>query len=144
MSDRFITGAVMGLATVLTQFGPYRLGRCGLACCTGVFVDTSPNGSRRYCSEQCGNRANVTAFRFRLLGTRAGGSAGTAAGESAGPGVEWSLTGGKACPNAPAKPPWAVSAKLLRGPRGNNGLITGPGSDRFVMTAARTVPVLPK
>ena len=79
VSDRFITGAVMGLATVLTQFGPDRLGRCGLACCTGVFVDTSPNGSRRYCSEQCGNRANVTAFRFRRR-TGAGGSAGTAAG----------------------------------------------------------------
>ena len=79
VSDRFTTGAVMGLATVLTQFGPDRLGRCGLACCTGVFVDTSPNGSRRYCSEQCGNRANVTAFRFRRR-TSAGGSAGTAAG----------------------------------------------------------------
>ena len=79
VSDRFTTGAVMGLATVLTQFGPDRLGRCGLTCCTGVFVDTSPNGSRRYCSEQCGNRANVTAFRFRRR-TGAGGSAGTAAG----------------------------------------------------------------
>jgi predicted RNA-binding Zn ribbon-like protein len=79
VSDRFTTGAVMGLATVLTQFGPDRLGRCGLACCTGVFVDTSPNGSRRYCSEQCANRANVTAFRFRRR-TSAGGSAGTAAG----------------------------------------------------------------
>jgi len=79
VSDRFTTGAVMGLAAVLTQFGPDRLGRCGLACCTGVFVDTSPNGSRRYCSEQCANRANVTAFRFRRR-TSAGGSAGTAAG----------------------------------------------------------------
>ena len=79
VSDRFTTGAVMGLATVLAQFGPERLGRCGLACCTGVFVDISPNGSRRYCSEQCANRANVTAFRFRRR-TGAGGSAGTAAG----------------------------------------------------------------
>ena len=79
VSDRFTTGAVMGLATVLTQFGPDRLGRCGLACCTGVFVDTSPNGSRRYCSEQCANRASVTAFRFRRR-TGASGSAGTAAG----------------------------------------------------------------
>ncbi len=79
VSDRFTAGAVMGLATVLTQFGPDRLGRCGLACCTGVFVDTSPNGSRRYCSEQCANRANVTAFRFRRR-TGAGGSARTAAG----------------------------------------------------------------
>jgi len=79
VSDRVATGAVMGLATVLTQFGPDRLGRCGLACCTGVFVDTSPNGSRRYCSEQCANRASVTAFRFRRR-TSAGGSAGTAAG----------------------------------------------------------------
>jgi len=79
VSDRFTTGAVIGLATVLTQFGPDRLGRCGLACCTGVFVDTSPNGSRRYCSEQCANRASVTAFRFRRR-TGASGTAGTAAG----------------------------------------------------------------
>jgi predicted RNA-binding Zn ribbon-like protein len=79
VSDRFTAGAVMGLAAVLTQYGPERLGRCALACCTGVFADTSPNGSRRYCSEQCANRANVTAFRFRRR-TSAGGSASTAAG----------------------------------------------------------------
>src|SRR5512146_290375 len=53
-------------------------------------------------------------------------------------------TGGKACPNAPGKPPWVVSAKLLRGPRGNFGLITGPASDQFVMTGSRTVTALPK
>jgi len=79
VSDRFTTGAVMGLAAVLNHVDPDRLGRGGLAGCTGVFVDTSPNGSRRYCSEQCANRANVTAFRFRRR-TSAGGSAGTAAG----------------------------------------------------------------
>jgi predicted RNA-binding Zn ribbon-like protein len=30
-----------------------------------VFIDTSANRTRRYCSERCTNRANVTAFRAR-------------------------------------------------------------------------------
>jgi len=29
------------------------------------FVDTSPNQSRRYCSERCSSRANVAAYRAR-------------------------------------------------------------------------------
>ena len=30
-----------------------------------VFVDTSPNQSRRYCSDRCSSRANVAAYRAR-------------------------------------------------------------------------------
>jgi predicted RNA-binding Zn ribbon-like protein len=30
-----------------------------------VFIDTSTGNTRRYCSERCMNRANVSAFRAR-------------------------------------------------------------------------------
>ena len=33
--------------------------------CEHVYVDTSPNRSRRYCSERCSSRANVAAYRAR-------------------------------------------------------------------------------
>ncbi len=78
VSDRCAAGAVIGLATVVTQLGADRLGVCSLASCQGVFIDGGPHRSRRYCSEQCASRASVTAFRFRRAGT--GGSASTAAG----------------------------------------------------------------
>nr|WP_264674235.1 CGNR zinc finger domain-containing protein [Nocardioides lijunqiniae] len=45
--------------------GPSRLGVCEAAPCDHVFVDTSPNRSRRYCSERCSSRANVAAYRAR-------------------------------------------------------------------------------
>jgi predicted RNA-binding Zn ribbon-like protein len=79
VSDRCAAGAVIGLATVVTQFGADRLGVCTLASCQGVFIDTGPHRSRRYCSEQCASRASVTAFRFRRR-AGSGGSASTAAG----------------------------------------------------------------
>jgi predicted RNA-binding Zn ribbon-like protein len=79
VSDRCAAGAVIGLVTVVTQFGADRLGICTLASCQGVFIDVGPHRSRRYCSEQCASRASVTAFRFRRR-AGAGGSASTAAG----------------------------------------------------------------
>jgi len=36
--------------------------------CRGVFIDTSTSNTRRYCSERCMNRANVSAFRARKRG----------------------------------------------------------------------------
>lgn len=61
-----LTGeALLGLATVVCDLGPTRLGVCGAERCSCVYVDTSPNSSRRYCSERCSSRANVAAFRAR-------------------------------------------------------------------------------
>jgi len=34
--------------------------------CDRVFVDTSRNGTRRYCSTSCQNRVKTAAFRARL------------------------------------------------------------------------------
>jgi len=56
---------VMGLATLVVDFGPTRLGVCSADRCAQVFVDTSPNRSRRYCSDRCSSRANVAAYRAR-------------------------------------------------------------------------------
>jgi predicted RNA-binding Zn ribbon-like protein len=56
---------LMGLAMLVVDYGPTRLGVCSAERCSRVFVDTSPNSSRRYCSERCSSRANVAAYRAR-------------------------------------------------------------------------------
>lgn len=65
VSDLLIGEALMGLATLVCDLGPTRLGVCTATRCTHVFVDTSPNQSRRYCSDRCSSRANVAAYRAR-------------------------------------------------------------------------------
>lgn len=57
--------ALLGLATLVCDLSPLRLGVCSATGCTDVFVDTSPNQSRRYCSDRCSSRANVAAYRAR-------------------------------------------------------------------------------
>lgn len=57
--------AAMGLAAVLCGDGGSRLGACSAHACRDVYVDTSRNARRRYCSTGCANRANVAAFRAR-------------------------------------------------------------------------------
>ena len=65
VSDLLISEALMGLANLVCGLGPTRLGVCTATPCTHVFVDTSPNQSRRYCSDRCSSRANVAAYRAR-------------------------------------------------------------------------------
>ncbi|MET1060096.1 MAG: CGNR zinc finger domain-containing protein [Nocardioides sp.] len=65
VSELLIGEALLGLATLVCDLGPTRLGVCASERCTNVYVDTSPNRSRRYCSERCSSRANVAAFRAR-------------------------------------------------------------------------------
>jgi predicted RNA-binding Zn ribbon-like protein len=62
ISDRYAAGSAMGLATLLTTTGTSRLGVCASGC-GRVFVDTSTNKSRRYCSPRCASTANVPALR---------------------------------------------------------------------------------
>ena len=57
--------AAMALAVVLCEHGVERLGVCSAASCKDVYVDTSKNRSKRYCSEGCAHRASVAAFRAR-------------------------------------------------------------------------------
>jgi predicted RNA-binding Zn ribbon-like protein len=65
VADKYAAGAVMGLAVRLSDVGIDRFGVCQAAGCQGVFIDTSTSSTRRYCSERCMNRANVSAFRAR-------------------------------------------------------------------------------
>jgi predicted RNA-binding Zn ribbon-like protein len=65
VADLLIGEALLGLANLVCDLGPTRLGVCAAAPCTQVYVDTSPNQSRRYCSDRCSSRANVAAYRAR-------------------------------------------------------------------------------
>ena len=65
VAELLVGESLLGLATLVCDLGADRLGVCSAAPCTQVFVDTSPNRSRRYCSERCSSRANVAAFRAR-------------------------------------------------------------------------------
>ncbi len=70
VSDLLAAEALMGLATLVCDLGATRLGVCRADRCGKVFVDTSPNQSRRYCSERCSSRANVAAYRARRKAAR--------------------------------------------------------------------------
>jgi predicted RNA-binding Zn ribbon-like protein len=58
-------GCATGLAVVLGSELYDRLGVCTAPRCDRVYVDTSRNGTRRYCSTACQNRVKTAAFRAR-------------------------------------------------------------------------------
>jgi predicted RNA-binding Zn ribbon-like protein len=58
-------GCATGLAVVLGSSLHGRLGVCSAPRCDRVFVDTSRNGTRRFCSTTCQNRVKAAAFRAR-------------------------------------------------------------------------------
>lgn len=70
VSELLVGEALIGLAFLVCDLGPTRLGICDASPCTDVYVDTSPNASRRYCSDRCSSRANVAAFRARQRETQ--------------------------------------------------------------------------
>jgi predicted RNA-binding Zn ribbon-like protein len=71
-------GCATGLAVVIGGGHAGRLGICIASQCDGVYVDTSRNGSRRFCSEACMNRTKVSAFRARKTLARLTGHATSA------------------------------------------------------------------
>ncbi len=66
LPNGWAAGCATGLAVVLGSSGADRLGVCTAPRCDRVFVDTSRNGTRRYCSTSCQNRVKTAAFRARL------------------------------------------------------------------------------
>ncbi len=58
-------GCATGLAVVLGSDLHGRIGLCTAARCDRVYVDTSRNGTRRFCSTTCQNRVKAAAFRAR-------------------------------------------------------------------------------
>lgn len=65
VAELLVAESLMGLSTLVCDLGATRLGVCDASACASVFVDTSPNQSRRYCSDRCSSRANVAAYRAR-------------------------------------------------------------------------------
>jgi predicted RNA-binding Zn ribbon-like protein len=56
-------GCATGLAVVLGSDQQGRLGVCTAPRCDRVFVDTSRNATRRFCSTSCQNRVKAASFR---------------------------------------------------------------------------------
>lgn len=60
-----MAGAVWGLAVWLCESGSDRFGVCADERCGNVYLDTSSNCCRRFCSERCATRSHVAAHRAR-------------------------------------------------------------------------------
>jgi predicted RNA-binding Zn ribbon-like protein len=58
-------GCATGLALAIGTDLAGRLGVCAAERCDRVYVDTSKNGTRRFCSTTCQNRTKTAAFRRR-------------------------------------------------------------------------------
>lgn len=65
VAQRIAAYAALGILGGIQQYGIERLRACAAEPCRDVFVDTSRNLSRRFCSERCANRHNIAAFRRR-------------------------------------------------------------------------------
>jgi predicted RNA-binding Zn ribbon-like protein len=64
-SAEYLSGAVWGLAVWLCEYGSARFGVCADERCGNVYLDTSSNCCRRFCSERCATRSHVAAHRAR-------------------------------------------------------------------------------
>jgi predicted RNA-binding Zn ribbon-like protein len=64
--------SAMGLAALIADLGPERLGICHANDCEAVYVDVSKNRSRRFCDDTCSSRTHVAAYRARKSGQKVG------------------------------------------------------------------------
>jgi hypothetical protein len=65
LTTGWMAGCATGLAVVLGSDSCGRLGMCTAGRCDRVYVDTSKNGTRRFCSTACQSRVKAAAFRAR-------------------------------------------------------------------------------
>jgi len=66
LADRMRAEGALALAEIV-RFGQQdRMKVCAADDCTGILVDQSRNGSKRFCSVRCGNRVNQQGFRERM------------------------------------------------------------------------------
>lgn len=65
IAQGWAAGCATGLAVVLGSDLHGRIGVCTAPRCDRVYVDTSRNGTRRFCSTACQNRVKAAAFRAR-------------------------------------------------------------------------------
>ncbi len=64
-SAEYLAGAIWGLAVWMCEYGSARFGVCADERCGNVYLDTSSNCCRRFCSERCATRSHVAAHRAR-------------------------------------------------------------------------------
>ena len=65
LGERMRVEASLALTDVIRMNETGRLRVCEAPDCTGLLLDLSRNGSKRFCSVRCGNRMNMIAFRER-------------------------------------------------------------------------------
>jgi predicted RNA-binding Zn ribbon-like protein len=65
VAAEYLAGAIWGLAVWLCEYGSARFGVCADERCGNVYLDTSSNCCRRFCSERCATRSHVAAHRAR-------------------------------------------------------------------------------
>ena len=68
LATGWAAGCATGLALAIGSDLAGRLGVCAADRCDRVFVDTSRNATRRFCSTACQNRTKAAAFRARAGG----------------------------------------------------------------------------
>lgn len=66
LAERIRVEVAFALIDVIRSQEWERLRSCEASDCTGVFVDLSRNGSKRFCSLRCGNRMNMIEHRARV------------------------------------------------------------------------------
>lgn len=65
LAERIRVEAALALVDVIRSNETGRMRECDADDCTGILLDLSRNGSKRFCSVRCGNRMNQLAFRAR-------------------------------------------------------------------------------
>lgn len=65
LASGWAAGCATGLALAVGSNLAGRLGVCDADRCDRVFVDTSKNNGRRFCSTTCQNRTKTAAYRAR-------------------------------------------------------------------------------
>jgi predicted RNA-binding Zn ribbon-like protein len=70
LAERVLVEAALALVDVIRMNEMGRLRVCEADDCTGLLVDLSRNGLKRFCGARCGNRMNMIAFRERRSATR--------------------------------------------------------------------------
>jgi predicted RNA-binding Zn ribbon-like protein len=66
LADRMRAEGALALAEIVRFGQQERMKVCAADDCTGILVDQSRNGSKRFCSVRCGNRVNQQGFRERM------------------------------------------------------------------------------
>lgn len=65
LAERIRVESALAVADVIRSGETGRMRVCAADDCTGLLLDLSRNGSKRFCSVRCGNRMNQLAFRER-------------------------------------------------------------------------------